>query len=418
MTIARAATTAINLVWNFVWVGVLLSSAAWAQFTTVAGTVTDPNGLPYAGGTIAPVLVSSGSPTLNGLAYTPPSQPVGLNSAGSFTMRLADNTLLSPAASTWTFTVCSSFGSVQPAFGKGPVCFVVTGITISGASQDIGATLSAAALPLTANFAGSNIAPGGQAGDILRFNVNGDSLWDPASYAQSFVWAYAIQDGMGVSGLYTGGGTLLGSGTNIFPTAANGFSRQLAASAAGSTNTVVGVLCCTNGNNTLFPFLAFWRTSIKVQFSTVASVRYWIGLANWNVGSGLGNNNVQILNTTAYAADIPNKTTLAFRFSAGTDTTWKGIAINAGGSPTSSSCDTGVAPDIVNPHVYELVPNLTGTTVAFFIDGTSRCSISSNLPNVGLTFDSEAGMFFSGDNKNTATAITATWSYLKMALKQ
>lgn len=41
----------------------LLSGAAFAQFTTVTGTVTDPNGLPYANGTIAPVLVISGSPT-------------------------------------------------------------------------------------------------------------------------------------------------------------------------------------------------------------------------------------------------------------------------------------------------------------------------------------------------------------------
>jgi hypothetical protein len=45
-----------------------LSSLAWAQFTTVAGTVTDPNGLPYAFGTIVPLLILPGniSPTLNG----------------------------------------------------------------------------------------------------------------------------------------------------------------------------------------------------------------------------------------------------------------------------------------------------------------------------------------------------------------
>jgi hypothetical protein len=129
----------------------LLGSAA-AQFTTVTGTVTDPNGLPYAFGTISPALVSSGSPTLNGFAYTPPQQPVGLNSAGTFTMRLADVSVLVPGGSTWSFTVCSGAGTVQPSFGKASQCFTVTGVSISGASQDISATLHAAATALTANF--------------------------------------------------------------------------------------------------------------------------------------------------------------------------------------------------------------------------------------------------------------------------
>lgn len=139
----------------------LLSAGALAQFTTVTGTVTDPNGLPYAFGTISPALVSSGSPTLNGLPYSPPQQPSGLNSAGSFTMRLADVTVLLPGGSTWSFTVCSGVGSVQPSFGKASQCFTATGISISGASQDIGATLNASALALTVPFgAGSGCGSG------------------------------------------------------------------------------------------------------------------------------------------------------------------------------------------------------------------------------------------------------------------
>jgi hypothetical protein len=127
----------------------LASSFAAAQFTTVTGTVVDPNSLPYAGGTISATLVTSASPTLNGFAYTPPTQPTGLNQAGFFTMRLADNTVLLPAATQWSFTVCSAIGTVNPAIGKGSVCFVAGPITISGASQDISATLNAAALALT-----------------------------------------------------------------------------------------------------------------------------------------------------------------------------------------------------------------------------------------------------------------------------
>lgn len=126
-----------------------LTPMAAAQFTTVTGTVIDPNSLPYAGGTISATLVTSASPTLNGLAYTPPTQPTGLNQAGFFTIRLADNTVLLPAATQWKFIVCSAIGTVNPAIGKGSVCFSAGPITISGASQDISATLNAAALALT-----------------------------------------------------------------------------------------------------------------------------------------------------------------------------------------------------------------------------------------------------------------------------
>lgn len=136
-----------------------LTATAWAQFTTVSGTVTDPNGLPYANGTITATLISSASPTLNGFAYTPPTQPVGLSTAGSFTMRLGDNTVLLPGGTTWNFLVCSALGTVQPAGGKGPVCFSVTGLTISGASQSITATLTAAVLPLS-TVTGGGLGPG------------------------------------------------------------------------------------------------------------------------------------------------------------------------------------------------------------------------------------------------------------------
>jgi hypothetical protein len=144
-----------------------LDQLAAAQFTQVSGTVTDPNGLPYANGTISPILVLPGgtSPTLNGLAYTPPSQPVGLSSAGSFVMNLADNTVLQPAGTKWNFQVCSAAGTVQPAGGKGPVCFSLAApITISGSSQSITANLNAVALALSfasgiTNSAGANVIP-------------------------------------------------------------------------------------------------------------------------------------------------------------------------------------------------------------------------------------------------------------------
>jgi hypothetical protein len=131
-----------------------LSPLMAAQFTTVSGTVADPNGLPYANGTISAVLNISASPTLGGLPYTPPTQPVGLSSAGSFVMLLADNTQLSPGGSQWKFQVCSGAGTIQPAGGNGPVCFIAGPITISGASQNISAQLQAVALALSSAIGG------------------------------------------------------------------------------------------------------------------------------------------------------------------------------------------------------------------------------------------------------------------------
>lgn len=128
----------------------LTTGKLWAQFTQVSGTVVDPQGIPYANGTISPILISNGTPTLNGLAYSPPTQPVGLDGNGTFLMQLADVTLLSPPGSQWNFWVCSGIGSIQPAAGAGSVCFILaTPISISGATQDISTNLQAAALPLS-----------------------------------------------------------------------------------------------------------------------------------------------------------------------------------------------------------------------------------------------------------------------------
>jgi hypothetical protein len=127
---------------------ILFSSAAWAQFTTVTGTVIDPNGIPYAGGTITAQLVITGTtPTLNGGSFSM-TGAAGLNPAGKFTMRLADSNVMVPNLQ-WSFTVCSGTGTIQPAGGTGPQCFTPAPITITSGSQDISAQLQAAALALS-----------------------------------------------------------------------------------------------------------------------------------------------------------------------------------------------------------------------------------------------------------------------------
>jgi hypothetical protein len=144
---------------------------AVAQFTTVTGTVIDPHGVPYALGTITPLLVvpsGAGSPTLNGQPYSPPTSAVGLDKNGTFSFNIADNAILLPASTKWNFTVCSGAGTVEPAIGTGPQCFSSGPITITGGSQSLSATLSALAPSLTVPINGggggaalpAGVAPG------------------------------------------------------------------------------------------------------------------------------------------------------------------------------------------------------------------------------------------------------------------
>lgn len=189
-----------------------LDIAAAAQFTVVSGTVTDPNGIPYSNGTITAALVSSASPffTATNQPYTPPTQPVGLSSAGSFVMQLADNTQLSPGGSTWSFTVNCGSGCVPPGFGKGQITFTVTGVTISGASQSITATLTAAAPALTSvvGGGGSGTVNSGTATQIAFYSASTNAVVsNPRLTDNGAQLTYTGASGISISG---GGGLTTG----------------------------------------------------------------------------------------------------------------------------------------------------------------------------------------------------------------
>lgn len=128
----------------------LLATPAHAQFTLVTGTVKDSNGYAYSNGTIsAQIIPAAGgaAPTLNGASFTGVTAPVQMDGTGSFTMRLADNNVVSPAGSQWKFTVNFSPGIPLP-LGTGAQSFSAT-ITITGSIQSISSTLQAAAAVLT-----------------------------------------------------------------------------------------------------------------------------------------------------------------------------------------------------------------------------------------------------------------------------
>ncbi len=131
-----------------------------AQFTLVTATVVDPNGVPYADGNVSAQVVTSGTtPTLNGLSFSMSSGPANLSATGSFTMSLVSSTAMVPNLP-WLFTICSGIGTVLPAGGPGPVCFT-SSISITGAAQNISATLNAAA-PAISSSSGKGFVLFGQ----------------------------------------------------------------------------------------------------------------------------------------------------------------------------------------------------------------------------------------------------------------
>jgi len=161
-----------------------------AQQTVVTATVKDPNGIPYAGGTVQASLQISGGPatvTINNQAQcsaasagTAPCQipipgnvgPTTLDSTGTFVMTLYSNTSITPASSKWLFTINISPGIPLP-LGTGPQTFSVA-VTVTGATQNLSATISAAAPALT-NFAGGggfpSVCPGATSPQILFDNA-------------------------------------------------------------------------------------------------------------------------------------------------------------------------------------------------------------------------------------------------------
>jgi hypothetical protein len=147
-----------------------------APFITISGNVTDPNGIPYAGGTIVPILNVGGSPVLlgGGGPYVPPIGPFGLDNLGNFSFQLAANNQITPANSTWSFQISSAQGTVPIAFGKTSVTFTVANLTLN-ASTNITSSIAAVVQNLTYSAGG-----GGGAATALNFSGTVTPIAAPA----------------------------------------------------------------------------------------------------------------------------------------------------------------------------------------------------------------------------------------------
>jgi hypothetical protein len=183
----------------------------FAQSTQVTGVVKDANGVPYAGAQMRAGLVFAGAPVSNPtvtistlsqcrangfgsapcqVPFTPSNGPFNLDSGGNIPgggITLQDNTQVTPAGTTWQFTV-NTPGNPPP-LGTGPQTCTAT-LTISGASQSVSGSFSAC--PALSNVTGG---------------VGGGSPSGPAIYTFSNSGGTATANPQIASGLASFSGT-------------------------------------------------------------------------------------------------------------------------------------------------------------------------------------------------------------------
>ena len=114
-----------------------LAQLACAQYSTVSGTVTDPNGTPYYSGNLTISLSNSTGiqPTFGGNADFQQVYQMQLDTTGSFSLTLPRNDQIAPSTTQWNFQVTA----------RGGFAGFNASATINSGSQSITATLNAAA---------------------------------------------------------------------------------------------------------------------------------------------------------------------------------------------------------------------------------------------------------------------------------
>lgn len=250
-------------------VGLFFASSAAAQLTTVSGTVTDPNNIPYAGGQLKAQLVAAaggavtGQPTVTvsnqaqcvsgGFGSAPcqvPFQgtvgPFQLSPTGTFTVNLQDNTLVTPGGTQWLFTVTIAPG-VPPPLGFGPQTCIAP-LTISGPTQSVSVALSAACPVLTTLTTATGIGAGSVVTNFSYAQSGLDQLHlgtvtNPTSTPLLTLTAQPTQAGMVLAGPVPSGTP----GVNPFfeaATISNGNSATISSSGTPLSSTSAALFFC------------------------------------------------------------------------------------------------------------------------------------------------------------------------------
>jgi hypothetical protein len=249
----------------------LLPSFAYAQTATqVSGTIVDPTGLPYAGATIQFQLVpSTASPTVNSAPISGYIGSVQLDSTGHFSTSLFCNSagggcsVISPSGTQWQFQI--NYNGVQPPLGVGPVSFSAL-ITITGATQDVSATLNAVAPrllvngPFTYNKASVNQTASVSATTMATPGVDTEYLFSVAVRQVNVGTSCTGAGSVAVSLIYTDPGQS-SAYTVVVPFTVSGGTSLV--TTVPLTNTTIAV---ANNGSSVIQFRA--KASTNVQFST------------------------------------------------------------------------------------------------------------------------------------------------------
>lgn len=141
-------------------------------------------------------------------------------------------------------------------------------------------------------------------------------------------------------------------------------------------------------SNARVTLLSARRFTFRQAMAAPTQYRYWVGVYTGTTA----------LNDPTFATDTPNIGYVAFRFSHGTDTTWKAVAGTSNVAQTV--VNTGVSFTAAPSTVFQIALNSTATSVGFYINGTSVATITTNLigGNTGVA------LFGTGDNKSTGTS--------------
>jgi len=183
----------------------LFAGPALAQTTQtlVSGIITDPNGVPYYPATVTACLTPvTTNPIVNGQPVNPNQganyciAQAQTSPSGFFSRHLWPNAGITPAATQWTFSVAAT-GSGPPA-GKGPQTFQVNA-TVSGTTQDLSATLSAAAPVLLNSGSSSGGNTVGAVFSVLNYGwVDDDSTDNCGTPINSLITAVNAYAGPGI----------------------------------------------------------------------------------------------------------------------------------------------------------------------------------------------------------------------------
>jgi hypothetical protein len=254
-------------------------------------------------------------------------------------------------------------------------------------------------------------------GDTVRYNVYGDSAWDAAQSGIGISLGWYEDQAQGVPICYGAIGcthpTAEGSYSTVYANGTNSAGSTYSAAASASTSDVIGMDVGAGANFGDWGFGNFYRLTFSWAASHTTSVRYWLGMTAFNV-AGAGCSTAPPRSTTCYATNTPNTSALAFRYSAGTDTHWQAVSINAG---TATVADTGVTPN-TSPHLFEIAAVTSGSGYNYYIDGVKVATITTNLPSVTYgSSNTQTIIFWAGDNQNTATAMAGTSYWMSMSEK-